>query len=92
MAAYVIVDIDVKDPEGYARYRDLAPGAVEQYGGKYLARGGKTELLEGEWQPKRLVILQFDSAERAKQWLHSEEYREAKLVVESWNHRVFHNR
>ena len=80
MAAYVIVDIDVKDPEGYARYRDLAPGAVAQYGGKYLARGGKTEVLEGEWQPKRLVILQFDSAERAKEWLHSQEYAEAKAL------------
>jgi uncharacterized protein (DUF1330 family) len=80
MAAYVIVDIDVQDPEAYARYREMAPAAVAQYGGKYLARGGQTEVLEGDWQPKRLVILQFESAERARQWLHSQEYAEAKQL------------
>ena len=80
MAAYVIVDVDVHDPENYARYRDLAPDSIAQYGGKYLARGGKTEVLEGDWQPKRLVILQFDDAERAKAWLHSPEYASARQL------------
>ncbi|MCA1554037.1 MAG: DUF1330 domain-containing protein [Chloroflexi bacterium] len=80
MSAYVIVDVDVQDTEGYARYRDMAPESIAQYGGRYLARGGKTEVLEGEWQPKRLVILQFDSLERAKEWLNSSEYSPARKL------------
>ena len=75
MAAYVIVDIAVTDPVGYEEYRKLAPPIVAAFGGKYLARGGKTETLEGDWLPKRLVILKFESAERAKAWLNSPEYR-----------------
>jgi len=75
MAAYVIVDIQVTDPVGYEEYRKLAPPIVAAYGGKYLARGGKTETLEGDWSPNRLVILEFESAERAKEWLNSPEYR-----------------
>jgi uncharacterized protein (DUF1330 family) len=78
MTAYVIVDIDVHDPVGYEEYKKLAPAAVELYGGKYIARGGKTETLEGDWSPSRLVILQFENSEQAKQWLNSEEYREAR--------------
>jgi uncharacterized protein (DUF1330 family) len=75
MPAYVIVDIQVTDPVGYEEYKKLAPPIVAAYGGKYLARGGKTETLEGDWLPKRLVILEFESAERAKAWLNSPEYR-----------------
>ena len=74
MPAYVIVDITVTDPAGYEEYKKLAPPAVEAYGGKYLARGGKVQTLEGDWSPTRLVILEFESAERAKQWLESPEY------------------
>ncbi len=80
MTAYVIVDIDVHDPVGYEEYKKLAPAAVELYGGKYIARGGKTETLEGDWTPSRLVILQFESNEQAKQWLNSPEYSEAKKM------------
>jgi uncharacterized protein (DUF1330 family) len=80
MAAYVIVDIDVKDPEHYKEYVALAPATVELYGGRYLARGGRTEVLEGEWTPKRLVIIQFDSPERARQWLDSPEYTPVKRL------------
>ena len=75
MSAYVIVDIQVTDPVGYEEYKKLAPPIVAAFGGKYLARGGKTETLEGDWSPKRLVILEFESAERAKAWLNSPEYR-----------------
>lgn len=78
MTAYVIVDIEVTDPVGYEDYKQLAAPTVAQYGGKYLARGGMTEVLEGDWQPKRLVILEFESLERAKAWLNSEEYRPAR--------------
>ncbi len=80
MAAYVIVDIEVTDPEGYAEYKSLAPAAVALYGGKYIARGGQTETLEGDWQPKRLVILEFPSIEQAKAWLHSPEYAPARAL------------
>lgn len=78
MPAYVIVDIEVNDPEGYEDYKKLAPAAVQLYGGRYLARGGKCEVLEGEWVPNRLVILEFDTVEQAKAWLYSEEYRPAR--------------
>ena len=80
MSAYVIVDIKVTDPVGYEEYKKLAPPVVAAYGGKYLARGGKTETLEGDWSPNRLVILEFESAERAKEWLNSPEYRAARQL------------
>lgn len=80
MTAYVIVDIEVTDPAGYEEYKQLATGVVAAYGGKYLARGGRVEVLEGDWTPKRLIILAFESAERAKQWLHSPEYHAPKQL------------
>lgn len=80
MTAYVVVDINVHDPEGYEEYKKLAPAAVELYGGKYIARGGRTETLEGDWSPSRLVLLQFESIEQAKKWLNSEEYREPRAM------------
>jgi len=75
MPAYVIVD-----PVGYEEYKNLAAATVEKYGGKYIVRGGRTEVLEGDWNPKRIVVLQFDSIDRAKQWLNSEEYREPRKM------------
>jgi uncharacterized protein (DUF1330 family) len=80
MTAYVIVDVQVTNLEGYAEYKNLAQVAVAQYGGKYLARGGKTETLEGDWQPNRLVILEFPSSEQAKAWLKSPEYAPARAM------------
>jgi uncharacterized protein (DUF1330 family) len=80
MSAYVIVDITIHDPVGYEEYKKLAPAAVAAYDGKYIARGGKVETLEGDWSPKRLVILEFPTVERAKQWLNSEEYRAARAL------------
>ncbi len=80
MSAYVIVEIDIVDPAGYEEYKKLAGATVEKCGGKYIVRGGKTEVLEGDWQPKRIVVLQFDSMQRAKDWLHCEEYREPRKM------------
>ena len=80
MTAYVIVDIEVTDPEGYKEYIKLAPTAVKLYGGKYLARGGPNETLEGDWHAKRLVILEFESVEKAKTWLNSPEYAPARAL------------
>jgi uncharacterized protein (DUF1330 family) len=80
MSAYVIVDIEVTDPAGYEEYKKLAPPAVALYGGKYIARGGKNETLEGDWHTNRLVILEFPSAEQAKAWLSSPEYAPARAL------------
>ena len=80
MTAYVIMDIEVTDPEGYKEYIKLAPETVKLYGGKYIARGGHNELLEGDWQVKRLVILEFPSVEQAKNWLNSSDYAPARKL------------
>ncbi|HXH08687.1 MAG TPA: DUF1330 domain-containing protein [Alphaproteobacteria bacterium] len=80
MAGYVIAEVDITDPQGFEQYRNMVPATIEAYGGRFVVRGGKTETLEGQWQPKRLVIIQFDSVERAKQWWASEEYRDAKAL------------
>jgi uncharacterized protein (DUF1330 family) len=78
MTAYVIVDVDVTEPDGYGEYKKLAAAAVALYGGVYIARGGKTESLEGGWESQRLVILKFPSIEQAKTWLNSPEYAPAR--------------
>jgi uncharacterized protein (DUF1330 family) len=80
MTAYVILDIEVTDPIGYEEYKKLAPAAVALYGGRYAARGGLTETLEGDWTPSRLVILEFPSVEQAKAWLNSPEYAPARAM------------
>jgi uncharacterized protein (DUF1330 family) len=74
MLAYIIVEIEITDPVGYEEYKKQAAATVEQYGGKYIVRGGACETLEGDWKPKRVVVLQFDNMERAKAWLNSPEY------------------
>ncbi len=80
MAAYIIVDLEVTDPAGYEEYRALVPATIEKYGGRYLVRGGRYETLEGDWSPQRVVVLEFDSPERAKEWYDSAEYREPKAL------------
>ena len=80
MTAYVVVDIDVTDPIGYEEYKRLAAPAVALYGGKYLARGGSTETLEGDWLPTRLVIMEFENSAQAKKWFDSPEYIEERKV------------
>jgi uncharacterized protein (DUF1330 family) len=78
MAAYVIAEVTITDPQGFEAYRQMVPATIAKYGGKFLVRGGAMEMIEGNWEPKRLVIIEFESAERAKQWWASEDYREAK--------------
>ena len=80
MSAYVIVEIDILDPAGYEEYKKLAGATVEKYGGKYIVRGGAIEVLEGDWEPKRIVVLEFESMQRAKEWLNCEEYREPRKM------------
>jgi uncharacterized protein (DUF1330 family) len=78
MAAYFIVDIDVKDPQGYEAYKHGAAASIAKHGGRYLVRGGHCEVLEGKWRPTRLVVLEFPTAEAAKRWYASEEYAKVK--------------
>jgi uncharacterized protein (DUF1330 family) len=80
MPAYLIAEIDVTDPAGFEEYRQLVPTTIQQYGGRFLVRGGAVEALEGDWQPKRVVITEFPSLEQARRWYNSEEYREAKAL------------
>ena len=80
MAAYVINDMEITDPVLFEEYKKLTPATVAQYGGRFLARGGRTEALEGEWSPKRLVILEFPSVEQATAWSDSPEYAPAKRL------------
>jgi uncharacterized protein (DUF1330 family) len=78
MPAYLIVENDVIDPGKYQEVIRLTPPTVALYGGEYLARGGETETLEGGWQPRRIVIIKFESMERARAWWDSPEYRPAR--------------
>jgi uncharacterized protein (DUF1330 family) len=82
MPAYVIVETDITDPEQYDRYREASPGAVHSGGGRFLVRGGELAVLEGDWSPSRVVVLEFPDFEAAKRWYDSPEYQEAKRLRE----------
>jgi len=75
MAAYVIVDLDVKDANAFESYRREVPAVIEKYGGRYLVRGGACEVVEGDWTPKRVVVLEFPTMAALQRWYHSEDYR-----------------
>lgn len=77
MAAYVIVDMTVTDPVKIEEYRKLAGATVAALGGKFLARGGKTEVFDGDWKPQRIVVIEFPSLEQAKRWRYSPDYGKA---------------
>ena len=74
MAAYIVVDVEITNPEEYPTYTRQTRATIEKYGGKFIVRGGQTEILEGDWQPHRLVVLEFPSAEQARTWYSSPEY------------------
>jgi uncharacterized protein (DUF1330 family) len=78
MPAFVVCNIKVSDPAAYEKYKLLAPPAIAQYGGRYVARGGKTAVLEGEWAPDRFVILEFPDMDAARRFYDSPEYRAAR--------------
>ncbi len=82
MPAYVIVETDVHDPEQYERYKVASPGAVASGGGRFVVRGGELAVLEGDWHPSRLVVLEFEDLEAVKRWYASPEYQEAKKLRE----------
>lgn len=74
MAAYIIGDVEVLDAEGYEAYRAQVPAVIAAYGGSYKVRGGATETMEGDWTPRRCVILEFPDMARAKAFYNSPEY------------------
>lgn len=80
MPAYIIARVEVTDWDKYGQYLKVTPGVIEQYGGRFIARGGEMVTLEGPEETKRLVLLEFPSMERAKAWYHSEEYQNAKKI------------
>jgi uncharacterized protein (DUF1330 family) len=82
MSAYVIVETDISDPEQYERYKEASPGAIAAGGGRFLARGGELDVLEGDWQPSRLVVLEFADLAAARAWYDSEVYRQARTLRE----------
>lgn len=80
MPAYVLVEVRVTNPEPYAGYRDLAGASVARHGGRFLVRGGAVTPLEGDWNPQRLVVIEFPSVEAATAWYHSDDYQEALKI------------
>ena len=76
MSAYVIAEIEVDDPAGYEEYRSLAAASVTRHGGRYVARGGQTEIFEGAWSG-RIAVLEFGSLAAAQAWYHSDDYQQA---------------
>jgi uncharacterized protein (DUF1330 family) len=75
---YLIVDMSISDMEQYKQYMADAPAAVKAAGGEYLVRGGKWEVMEGEWQPARMAMIRFPSFEAAKSFYDGEMYRQAR--------------
>ena len=80
MAGYIIADVTVLDPQKYEEYRRQVPASLAPFGGRFLVRGGRTETLEGDWSPKRFVILEFPSIEAARSWWSSPEYGPARAL------------
>jgi uncharacterized protein (DUF1330 family) len=83
MKSYIIVDVNVTDPVRYEDYKKLTPDSLKPFDGKFVVRGGNTEVLEGDWEPGRVVILEFPSLAKAKAWWSSESYASAKAIRQS---------
>lgn len=80
MPAYIIVAITIHNAQNYEGYKKLTPASIAAYDGKFIVRGGEAQILEGTWQPGRVVVLEFPTVEKAKQWWASEEYAPAKAM------------
>lgn len=80
MPAYIVVQVEVEDPARYEDYKAMVPSSLAPFGGRFIVRGGKVETLEGDWAPKRFVMVEFPSVENAKAWWDSPEYKDAKAL------------
>jgi uncharacterized protein (DUF1330 family) len=78
--AYVIANITILDPVRYEDYKRMVPATLAPFGGRFIVRGGETDVLEGDWRPSRLVLLEFPSVERARAWWNSPEYAESRAL------------
>ena len=83
MPSYIIAEIQVTDPTAYEGYRPLAAASIARFGGRYVVRGGKLDLLEGEPEPGRIVVIEFPDADAARRWYRSEEYQKALKIRQS---------
>jgi len=83
MAAYLIVNVTVTEPERYAGYVKAVPATIAKYGGRFLTRGGRVEVLEGTYTPRRFVVVEFDSMERARAWWESDDYHGPMMLRRS---------
>ncbi|HJZ64183.1 MAG TPA: DUF1330 domain-containing protein [Candidatus Acidoferrum sp.] len=86
MSAYIFVSVEVLDPVRYEEYRKTVLRTIEAYGGRFLVRGGKMEVLEGSWPPRRIVIVEFPSVEKARAWWNSSEYAAPKALRQATSH------
>ena len=80
MAAYIIVDVSIHDPVAYEEYKKLTPASIAEYDGRFIVRGGPSECIEGDWQPGRIVVVEFPTMDRAREWWHSAGYSKAKAI------------
>lgn len=80
MAGYVIAEVEVHDPAGYEEYRSQTLATVQKYDGEFIVRGGQVDVLEGEWYPKRLIVIRFASTDRAREWADGPEYSAIKGI------------
>jgi uncharacterized protein (DUF1330 family) len=80
VSAFVIANITIVDPVRYEDYKRMVPATLVPFGGRFVVRGGYTEVLEGDWRPSRLVLLEFPSVERARAWWNSPEYAESRAL------------
>ena len=80
MPAYVIAEVEITNPDGYKEYAAIVPATIQQYGGRFLVRGGKSEALEGDWPERRRVVIEFPSVEAARKWWDSPEYAKPKAL------------
>lgn len=78
MPAYVVAEVEIVNPEGYKAYSQQVPATIEKYGGRFLVRGGKAQVLEGDWPDVRRVILEFPTLDAAQKWWDSTEYAAPK--------------
>ena len=97
MAGYAIGDVEVLNEEAYGEYRRRFDAILAQFGGRILINGGRPDPVEGNWEPRRLVVLEFPSVDLARQWLSSSEYGEIapipqehatthfQTIVERWH-------
>ncbi len=80
MAAYVIADVQITDSERYKDYTAHTPASIAQHGGRWVVRGGASQVLEGDWNPGRIVVIEFPSVDAALQWFNSDDYQELAAI------------